>query len=131
MVESESNEQNLDHQLNNMLSQLRPDAPPVGFTARTMALIRPQFVAEPFRLHWSDFVPAFVAAALGAVILFVWLGVAGAHSIFEGSGNGFPFASISEIQLVVFSSVIGLLVVAYPLLKGNLKRGRSWFFSMM
>ena len=131
MSELESHENNLDNQLNNLLSQLRADAPPAGFTARTMMAIRPKVAEEPFRVHWSDFVPAFVLSAIGALALFVWLGAAGAHSVFDEAASTFSFDGISDIQLTVISLVIGLLIVAYPLLKGNAKRASGWFFSMI
>ncbi len=131
MPEFESQPTELDKELNNMLMQLGPDTPPAGFTARTMDSIRPKLVEEPFRIHWSDFVPAFVLAALGAAVLFVWLGAAGAHSMFENASSGVALDSFSEIQIVVIAGILGLLVVAYPLLKENRKRGSSWFFSMI
>lgn len=131
MPEFETQPTKLDKELNDMLMQLGPDTPSAGFTARTMEFIRPKVVEEPFRIHWSDFVPAFVLAVLGALVLLVWLGAAGAHSIFENASSGGVLDSFSEIQMVVIASLCGLLVAAYPLLKGNRKRGTSWFFSMI
>lgn len=131
MSEFEMKHNDLDNHLNSLLDQLAPDAPPVGFTARTMDVIRPQVSVEPFRVHWSDFVPAFVAAILGALILFVWLGAAGAHSIIGGTGSLSFLDSVSEIQLIVACAAIGLFVGVYPLVRGNFKSGKSWFFSMI
>lgn len=122
MSEFEAQPTELDKELNNLLTQLGPDSPPAGFTARAMESIRPQVTPEPFRLHWSDFVPAFVLASIGAVVLFFWLGAAGAHSIFDQATSAVSFGALSDIQLVVLCGLIGLLVVAYPLLKGN----RMW-----
>ncbi len=128
MSEFETQPTDLDKELNSLLVQLGPDTPPAGFTARAMESIRPQVAQEPFRLHWSDFVPAFVLSAIGAVVLFFWLGAAGAHSIFEEVSSPVVFNSISDLQLVVLSVAIGLLVVAYPLLKGNWNGSQVGFF---
>ena len=119
MSEFDMEHNDLDKQLNSLLDQLSPDAPPLGFTDRTMEMIRPQVVEEPFRVHWSDFVPAFVAAFLGAVVLFAWLGAAGAHSIFDGSGAGTLFDSVSDMQLVALCGAIGLFLGLAPLVWGN------------
>ncbi|MEM8860991.1 MAG: hypothetical protein AAGD96_21930, partial [Chloroflexota bacterium] len=82
-----------------------------------------------FRLHWSDFVPAFVAAGIGAVVLFIWLVAAGAHSSFDwAQADGF-LASFSEVQLTIGAMVMGLLFVTVPLLRGNLNRQNVWFLS--
>ncbi|MEM8861834.1 MAG: hypothetical protein AAGD96_26220 [Chloroflexota bacterium] len=119
----------LEAQLNNLFNQMAPDRLPNGFSARTMAAIRPQVDIEPFRLHWSDFVPAFVAAGIGAVVLFIWLGAAGAHSSFDwAQADGF-LAPFSEVQLTIGAMVMGLLFVTVPLLRGNLNRQNVWFLS--
>lgn len=110
----------LDAQLNNLLSQVAPDRLPEGFSAATMAAIRPNVDIEPFRLHWSDFVPAFVAAGIGAVVLFIWLGAAGAHSSFDWAQSEGVLTSFTDIQVTLGAIVLGLLLVSIPLMRGNL-----------
>ena len=129
MSDFKQNPQELDARLNSLLDQLPLDPVPAGFTARTMEAIRPQFEPEPFRMHWSDFVPAFVTAVIGAIVLFIWLGAAGAHSIFEATGTNGVLGTASDSQVTIFAVVVGLALAAIPLLRGNSTGRNLWFFS--
>ena len=112
MSDFEMEHDEFDGQLDTMLDQLGPDPLPAGFTARTMSTIRLQesgirlepqpvraLAAEPFSLHWSDFVPAFVASVVGAILLFIWLGGPAAYAFFDGVQTSTLFASANELQL--------------------------------
>ncbi|MFT5194573.1 MAG: hypothetical protein ACI85U_001582 [Candidatus Promineifilaceae bacterium] len=123
----------LEIQLDSMLNQLGPDALPAGFTARTMAFIQPSaaVVTEPFRLQWSDFVPAIVASFVGTVLLFVGLGLTGTYSLLEWVQVDALFGSTNDIQLATIFAVVGLLVAAIPLLPSNIRsRNNTWLLAL-
>ncbi len=124
-----------DDQLNQLFEQLGPDALPAGFIGRTMTSIRPTIEPEPFRIQWLDFVPAFVVAAMGALLLFIWLGAAGAHTSFEQSFNAWRLdqvlGSISDVQMVILCGAIGMLWVIMPYMRSGSKRRNVWFLSLV
>lgn len=143
MSDFEMEHDEFDAQLDAMLDQLGPDPLPAGFTARTMAAVRLQgsgaqlepqpihaLAAEPFSLHWSDFVPAFAAAVFGAIVLFIWVGGPAAYAFFDGVQTSTLFNSANDLQLAALFSVLGLLVAAVPFLLGN-SRSRSLFLLTM
>ena len=131
--EFEKEHDELDYQLDMMLDQLGPDRLPVGFTARTMEVIRlesavqPRSVIEPvpFRLHWTDLVPAFAAAVVGIIVMFIWSGAAG--ELFSWIQVDGLLPSVNDFQIAALFSVIGLLVAAIPLLSGNTRSRGSLF----
>ena len=143
MSDFEMEHDEFDAQLDAMLDQLGPDPLPAGFTARTMSAIRLQesgiqlepqpvrtLVAEPFSLHWSDFVPALVASIFGAILLFIWLGGPAAYAFFDGVQTSTLFTSANELQLAALFSALGLLVAAVPFMMGN-SRSRNLFLLTM
>lgn len=123
-----------DTQLDGMLDQLGPDPLPAGFTSRTMLAIRSEaaerppvsvpFTAVPFRLHWSDFVPALVAAVFGTIVLLISARTPAAVGWFDGVQTSTLLAGASDFQLAALFSLLGLLVAAVPFWVSNI-RSRS------
>jgi len=130
MSDFEMEQNELDNRLDAMLDQLGADPLPAGFTSRTMAAIRlepkPVIAPEPFRLiDWMDFVPAFVAAVVGIIVMFIWSGAAG--DLFSGMQADSLLTSINDFQIAALFAVIGLAVAAIPLLMGNSRSRNSMF----
>lgn len=138
MSDFEMENDEFELQLDAMLDQLGPDRLPAGFTTRTMAAIRLEsasvnaaYTLEPFRVHWSDFVPAITVSIVGTVILFIWLALTGTYSLFNWVQTEALFGSTTDVQLATIFTVVGLCIAAISLLPRNIRsRNNMWLLAL-